>query len=850
MDETPIYKIIPFKEKVVIPPSGEVFGQRLGGLTANATSVQQGEGNSIFKVSEKGLQLGAADFALAPFSVTMAGAIHATSGTFSGDITGATGTFSGTLTGGSLNIPDITSANSFHVDTSGNTWWGATTFATGLASVSKDGAAIFTNIKITGVQAGSSIDGQFLAALSVASAAVAANAITTAKIAALAVTSAELAASAVTTEKIAALAVTTSEIAATAVTTAKIAALAVTASEIANSTITGGKIAANTITAGNITALTITAAEIAAGTITGAKIAATTITAANITALTITAAEIAASTITGAKIAAGTITAANITALTITAAEIAANTITAAKIAALTITAAEIAASTITAGKLSVSTLSAITADLGTITAGSITLNTANAVTINYSGNILFTEGGNIKFTSVTAPAACVATLIATATGNVDNGTHSYKVTFVNASGETELGTVSNTVTVDASNKQVALSDIPVSSSLGVTARKIYRTKAGFSNYNYLATLNDNSTTTYTDNIADSSLTEANSENKENDSFGKIFIDGVERLTLTTTNNFIGSYAGLFTTGIHNTAIGYQSLSQNTSGQNNIAIGGKQVLYQNTTGSSNIAVGYQSAFGNTTGDYNTTIGHQSLVTNSTGTNNVAIGAYAGYYETGSNAFYVNNQDRSTTAGDKAKSLFYGVFAATVAGQSLTINATTNISSLTASEIVITDGSKNIVSAAVETYPSLTELSYVKGLTSAIQTQLDAKPIFKNGIHDAYETSTASGTLNIAHGLGTTPKWIHVWSSNKEAGEMQTEQRADAWYNGTTQTANSYLTNGGTVAHNVFRIDGTKADAATIYAQFAFTWDATNIICTITKVNTPNKTVYLFWEAIG
>lgn len=46
--------------------------------------------------------------------------------------------------------------------------------------------------------------------------------------------------------------------------------------------------------------------------------------------------------------------------------------------------------------------------------------------------------------------------------------------------------------------------------------------------------------------------------------------------------------------------------------------------------------------------------------------------------------------------------------------------------LTASEILITDASKNIISAAVATYPSLTELTYVKGVTSAIQTQLGTK----------------------------------------------------------------------------------------------------------------------------
>jgi len=49
-----------------------------------------------------------------------------------------------------------------------------------------------------------------------------------------------------------------------------------------------------------------------------------------------------------------------------------------------------------------------------------------------------------------------------------------------------------------------------------------------------------------------------------------------------------------------------------------------------------------------------------------------------------------------------------------------------ISNLTASEIVITDANKKLVSAAVATYPSLTELSYVKGASSALQTQITAR----------------------------------------------------------------------------------------------------------------------------
>lgn len=58
-----------------------------------------------------------------------------------------------------------------------------------------------------------------------------------------------------------------------------------------------------------------------------------------------------------------------------------------------------------------------------------------------------------------------------------------------------------------------------------------------------------------------------------------------------------------------------------------------------------------------------------------------------------------------------------------------------LSGLTASEIVITDASKNLASASVATYPSLTELTYVKGVTSDIQTQLNAK------------AATLSGTIN-------------------------------------------------------------------------------------------------------
>lgn len=64
-----------------------------------------------------------------------------------------------------------------------------------------------------------------------------------------------------------------------------------------------------------------------------------------------------------------------------------------------------------------------------------------------------------------------------------------------------------------------------------------------------------------------------------------------------------------------------------------------------------------------------------------------------------------------------------------------------LAALTASEMVISDGSGVIVSAPVATYPSLTELTYLKGTTSSIQTQLGTK--------------TDTGTANEITLTGTT-----------------------------------------------------------------------------------------------
>ncbi len=80
--------------------------------------------------------------------------------------------------------------------------------------------------------------------------------------------------------------------------------------------------------------------------------------------------------------------------------------------------------------------------------------------------------------------------------------------------------------------------------------------------------------------------------------------------------------------------------------------------------------------------------------------------------------------------------------------------------LNVSQILITDGSKNIVSAPTATYPSLTELSYVKGVTSAIQTQINAitagyvSSITGTANQVIASASTGAVTLSLPQSIGT------------------------------------------------------------------------------------------------
>ena len=86
-----------------------------------------------------------------------------------------------------------------------------------------------------------------------------------------------------------------------------------------------------------------------------------------------------------------------------------------------------------------------------------------------------------------------------------------------------------------------------------------------------------------------------------------------------------------------------------------------------------------------------------------------------------------------------------------------------LSGLTASEIVATDASKKLQSLAVSTYPSLTELAYVKWLTSAIQWQINGKAATDQTMYigtTAVDIDRTTAALTLAGITLTTPD---IWT---------------------------------------------------------------------------------------
>lgn len=106
-------------------------------------------------------------------------------------------------------------------------------------------------------------------------------------------------------------------------------------------------------------------------------------------------------------------------------------------------------------------------------------------------------------------PPTTTATVASNGVGALSaSADYRYKITFVNSQAiESDVGPVTATFTISSTSGQNRLSAIPVApTSWGVNTRNIYRTLANGTTFKRVASLADNTTTTYDDNVTDTAL--------------------------------------------------------------------------------------------------------------------------------------------------------------------------------------------------------------------------------------------------------------------------------------------------------------------------------------------------------
>ena len=262
--------------------------------------------------------------------------------------------------------------------------------------------------------------------------------------------------------------------------------------------------------------------------------------------------------------------------------------------------------------------------------------------------------GYNIQ--TVTAPIAPTATV--ESGGSLSVGIYHYFITYVTAIGETNAGAIVQAITTTG-NQKVTLTNIPISSDPRVIGRKIYRTKVNMTSdaEYYLATIADNTTTTYTDTTADTSLTGLGLQRyKVNTTAKQITINNIRSLFIDTNLTTLGINAGnaLITgnsSSVRSVFIGAEAGKSVTTGTANTVVG--VAFGSATTAGSCSILGDLAGYTITTGGYNTIIGAQAGMFITTGSENVILGSNCGRY-LNDNSTQLLNPTKCVYIGGNAK----------------------------------------------------------------------------------------------------------------------------------------------------------------------------------------------------
>ena len=438
----------------------------------------------------------------------------------------------------------------------------------------------------------------------------------------------------------------------------------------------------------------------------------------------------------------------------------------------------------------------------------------------------------------VVNPSAPTLTLLEEA-GNVDAGLHYYRITYYTDLGETGVGSYSS-VTTDATHGKVKIT-LPISDDYRVTGRRIYRSKADGPAYQvYLvADISDNTTTEYTDNIADADLGSTNAYYRENTTAKYITVngEGVWMAGMGSEPNTIfgkGAGATIFdgtaVTG-SNVLIGENAGRNLTTGKKNVAVG-RIALYYLTSGGSNTSIGAESSQHLTTGSAIVAIGSGAGRYNEEGNYNTLVGHYAGYSSSGNSYSYDTLIGKSAmqyiTTGNYDTAL--GYYAGTYIADGSTENKTTTKSVyLGAKTKALADGDTNEIVIGYDT-------TGFGSNTAAYGNSSITKHIFQAGNIGIGVTDFGTNAQKvIGIGLGQAPEsspadMVQVWGADLNgAGTCGLKMRDELGTNWTVMGVSdttAVSTGTGTIlmgsannADNAGWLHVTAPDGTTVYIPY-------------------------------
>ncbi|MBI5003520.1 DUF5011 domain-containing protein [Candidatus Kaiserbacteria bacterium] len=320
---------------------------------------------------------------------------------------------------------------------------------------------------------------------------------------------------------------------------------------------------------------------------------------------------------------------------------------------------------------------------------------------------------------------------------------------------------------------------------------------------------------------------------------------GYNALSSNTTGqiNTATGYLALFsnTTGTNNTASGNSTLQSNTTGGSNTALGARSLIF-NTTGSSNTASGYNALLSNTTGSSNVAVGSSASNFNQSATSTVAIGSSAAigtanYSNQGGTVIGFSAGRGFTTGSDYNTLLGYqSGYAITTGARNVLLGQST----ITASRDQVTTGSNNIAIGNDVAVPSATasnqlvigNLIYGTGLSGtgatistgniAIGTSTPYSKLTTWGTGSLFEavTNSSSTVFSIGQNGATTTNFAitnlasAILSTNANGSVVATSSIGVNYLSGILPIANGGTATGTQVTNGVNFFDGTRITSGT------------------------------------